>query len=247
MTRFSIHQPVKVLLVLLGLCNLNCCWAQLFGLESLSRMIKQPDEFVEKMGQVSDFPDSTELFVGLFNHDAVLAGQVADTLAMQFWQALKQDTAGLDFTDSTWVASVVCLVTYKGQDHEVLLGLKPVKDSRLTYSSWRIVGALAGFLDLDSVEVVSISPASHNMDFFQLGKNLRYAPNNLEGMVSDRFEIDHLSGLILLFREGLLTLKSIEHQSLSYYGFLGYSFEIEESLVGGKYEGWGITQLERIN
>lgn len=156
----------------------------------------------------------------------------------------------LHFEDSTWIAEVMCNVSLSGKTHSLKLILQPQLVARNEYR-WVITQAHSKLFSVKTSaqgNAPMISPMEHEVGFVGLSQIKTSADCDVSRLFPSDFHQDTLSMLAVLLHNGLLSIKTVEHVSFSFFSVPGWAFTIERLEKPHSYNtGWLITRLYKMD
>lgn len=218
--------------------------------------VKQLDEFMARFnGEESveiTVPDSLKKplnLLYLFNHELFAANR--DSMKQEvdtFIQAIIDSQTTLHFDDEDWFAEVLCNCSYKGQNEQLTLYLKPEKIEEYQYR-WVITGAKGRLLRLEPPKRnrgLDILPNNHEVAFMALPKISLLGSDNILNYSQREYTPDQLTAFYAMVYSGALKIETTEQITYHFLEVPGYVFNVQRFMRKGNNTGWLISNLSPI-
>lgn len=171
-----------------------------------------------------------------------------ENTARRFIDTVERGGIRLNFSDSTWFASAVCNIRYKGKEIKLNLLLTP-HEARPNRFCWALVDV--GGRDVnqlaDTTKWVGISPTDNELDFIELAGKSRTQRGHFPGFRKPGKDIDYLSSFVALVQAGVVSIDNCEKITYYFLTVPDFIFTVDNFSRDSSNSGWLISSIVPID
>ncbi|MBR1786785.1 MAG: hypothetical protein IJ756_06475 [Paludibacteraceae bacterium] len=217
--------------------------------ENYAYKIKLIDEFMKRFNfeALVVLPEQDSMYqvknrILLFNQDTYLNNQ---ELADSMIEKSLQDSVFLHFSDTTWTATAICEITYKGKKDSITLLLKPENIKDDVYK-WAIIDAWGEQVELKPKtqnDYIRLYASDNETRFISLTSATEDNKKNIVLFSKNKYEVDRLTAFNTLVYNDILKIKYVKQLTYQFVTINGFEFTVSYFNRDSKNSGWLISEI----